>query len=147
MPGMQPDAAELFIRLVFDGQNGHDESDDEAEEAPDESPEQDPDETPGDAPVEPVVEVAARRAPQRGDGHDWPSAGCALLAGGFRVGQHIGETDRYAQRPMTRAYGPRTPYLTAAALMAITSLVGFIGFRSREAHAGGDPAIAARPPT
>jgi multidrug resistance protein len=37
------------------------------------------------------------------------------------------------------AYGPQTPYVTAAMLMALTSLIGFIGFRSREAHAGGDP--------
>jgi MFS family permease len=36
-------------------------------------------------------------------------------------------------------YGPRTPYLTAAVLMAITSLIAVIGFRSREAHEGGDP--------
>jgi hypothetical protein len=48
MPGMQPDAAELFIRLVFDGQNGHHESDDHPDEAPDESPEQHPDNTPED---------------------------------------------------------------------------------------------------
>ena len=39
-------------------------------------------------------------------------------------------------------YGSRTPYLTAAVLMAMTSLVAFIGFQSREAHAGGDPTSA-----
>jgi MFS transporter, DHA1 family, tetracycline resistance protein len=39
-------------------------------------------------------------------------------------------------------YGSRTPYVSAALLMAITSLVAFIGFQSREAHAGGDPRAA-----
>jgi len=39
-------------------------------------------------------------------------------------------------------YGPRTPYVTAATLMAITALVAVIGFRSREAHQGGDPRAA-----
>jgi multidrug resistance protein len=39
-------------------------------------------------------------------------------------------------------YGPRTPYVTAAIMMAITSLVAFAGFQSREAHAGGDPTFA-----
>jgi hypothetical protein len=45
MPGMQPDAAELFIRLVFNGENGHREAADEANEPATESTEQDPDET------------------------------------------------------------------------------------------------------
>jgi DHA1 family tetracycline resistance protein-like MFS transporter len=37
------------------------------------------------------------------------------------------------------AYGSRTPYVSAATLMAITATVAVVGFRSREAHAGGDP--------
>jgi predicted MFS family arabinose efflux permease len=36
-------------------------------------------------------------------------------------------------------YGSRMPYLTAAILMAMTSVIALIGFQSREAHAGGDP--------
>jgi len=36
-------------------------------------------------------------------------------------------------------YGPGTPYVTAAVLMAMTALVAVVGFRSREAHQGGDP--------
>lgn len=40
------------------------------------------------------------------------------------------------------AYGPRTPYVTAASLMALTGMIAVMGFRSREAHAGGDPAFA-----
>jgi hypothetical protein len=44
MPGMQPDAAELFIRLVFNGDHGRG----EADEAATETPEQDPDDTPED---------------------------------------------------------------------------------------------------
>ncbi len=39
-------------------------------------------------------------------------------------------------------YGSRTPYLTAAMLMAITAIVAMTGFRSREAHQGGDPQAA-----
>jgi multidrug resistance protein len=39
-------------------------------------------------------------------------------------------------------YGPGTPYVTAAILMAVTALVAVIGFRSREAHQGGDPIAA-----
>ena len=42
-PGMQPDAAELFIRLVFNGGN---QKDDRAGEAPTETSEEEPDETP-----------------------------------------------------------------------------------------------------
>jgi multidrug resistance protein len=41
------------------------------------------------------------------------------------------------------AYGPRTPYVSAAVLMTITAMVAVTGFRSREAHAGGDPTSAA----
>jgi hypothetical protein len=41
MPGMQPDAAELFIRLVFNGENGHREAD-EANEPAIESPSRTP---------------------------------------------------------------------------------------------------------
>ena len=37
------------------------------------------------------------------------------------------------------SYGPRTPYLSAAVLMAITATGAFIGFQSRDAHQGGDP--------
>jgi predicted MFS family arabinose efflux permease len=37
------------------------------------------------------------------------------------------------------AYGNRTPYLSAAALMLIASVVAITGLRSRDAHAGGDP--------
>ena len=40
------------------------------------------------------------------------------------------------------AYGSRTPYTTAAVLMATTALMAFIGFQSREAHEGGDPTFA-----
>ena len=40
------------------------------------------------------------------------------------------------------SYGSRTPYLSAAILMAITAMVAFIGFQSREAHQGGDPRAA-----
>lgn len=39
-------------------------------------------------------------------------------------------------------YGPRTPYVTAAVLMVMTSMVALIGFQSREAHQGGDPRAA-----
>ena len=39
-------------------------------------------------------------------------------------------------------YGSSTPYLSAAVLMAITAMVAFTGFQSREAHEGGDPAFA-----
>lgn len=37
------------------------------------------------------------------------------------------------------AYGDRTPYVSAAGLMLIASVVAIIGLRSREARAGGDP--------
>lgn len=40
------------------------------------------------------------------------------------------------------AYGNRTPYLSAATLMIIATIVAFVGLQSREAHAGGDPALA-----
>jgi multidrug resistance protein len=39
-------------------------------------------------------------------------------------------------------YGSRTPYLTAALLMLITACMAMAGFRSREAHQGGDPTFA-----
>jgi multidrug resistance protein len=37
------------------------------------------------------------------------------------------------------AYGDRMPYISAAGLMAVAAIVAMIGFRSREAHAAGDP--------
>jgi multidrug resistance protein len=40
------------------------------------------------------------------------------------------------------AYGSHMPYLTAAALMALTGMVALVGFQSRDAHQGGDPAFA-----
>ncbi|MGE3804868.1 MAG: DUF1501 domain-containing protein [Gemmataceae bacterium] len=53
------------------------------------------------------------RTPRIGDstkdgrGH-WPSAGCALLAGGgLRTGQLVGETDARAEKPRFRAYTPQ----------------------------------------
>jgi multidrug resistance protein len=40
------------------------------------------------------------------------------------------------------AYGSRNTYLSAAVLMAMTATIAFVGFQSREAHQGGDPAFA-----
>jgi integrase len=48
IPGMQPDAADLFIRLVFNGGTGHDDPEEEDGDAPPETPDQDHDETPED---------------------------------------------------------------------------------------------------
>lgn len=43
----------------------------------------------------------------------WPSTGCVLLAGGgFKTGQYIGETDRRAERPKSRPYGPQNVLAT-----------------------------------
>ena len=39
-------------------------------------------------------------------------------------------------------YGNRTPYMSAAVLLFAATLVAVYGFRTQEAHAGGDPAIA-----
>jgi MFS family permease len=39
-------------------------------------------------------------------------------------------------------YGSRMPYVTAAVLMTMTALVAVVGFRSPEAHQGGDPTFA-----
>jgi uncharacterized protein (DUF1501 family) len=53
------------------------------------------------------------RVNKTGGRDHWPSAGCALLAGGgFKVGQYIGQTDRHAERPKTRAYGPQSVLAT-----------------------------------
>jgi hypothetical protein len=53
------------------------------------------------------------RVNKTGGRDHWPSAGCALLAGGgFKMGQYIGETDRYAERPKSRAYGPQNVLAT-----------------------------------
>jgi hypothetical protein len=48
MPGMQPDAAELFIRLVFKGDNGHRKPEENADEGVTDFGEPAPDETPED---------------------------------------------------------------------------------------------------
>ena len=40
------------------------------------------------------------------------------------------------------AYGSRMPYVTAAIVMAVTALIAFAGFQSKEAHEGGDPTFA-----
>jgi MFS transporter, DHA1 family, tetracycline resistance protein len=39
-------------------------------------------------------------------------------------------------------YGSHTAYFTAATLMTLTALLALYGFRSRDAHAGGDPTFA-----
>src|SRR4029079_189535 len=53
------------------------------------------------------------RVNKTGGRDHWPSAGCALLAGGgFKVGRYIGETDRYAERPKSRPYGPQNVLAT-----------------------------------
>jgi hypothetical protein len=48
------------------------------------------------------------RVNKTGGRDHWPSAGCALLAGGgVKTGQYIGETDSHAERPKSRAYTPQ----------------------------------------
>jgi len=48
------------------------------------------------------------RVNKTGGRDHWPSAGCALLAGGgFKTGQYVGETDTHAEHPKSRAYGPQ----------------------------------------
>jgi hypothetical protein len=53
------------------------------------------------------------RVNKTGGRDHWPSAGCALLAGGgFKTGKYIGETDRRAERPKSRPYGPQNVLAT-----------------------------------
>lgn len=53
------------------------------------------------------------RVNKTGGRDHWPAAGCVLFAGGgFKTGQYIGETDRYAENPKTRPYGPQNVLAT-----------------------------------
>jgi hypothetical protein len=53
------------------------------------------------------------RVNKTGGRDHWPSAGCVLFAGGgFRTGQYVGETDRHAEQPKSRPYGPQNVLAT-----------------------------------
>ena len=60
------------------------------------------------------------RVNKTGGRDHWPSAGCALVAGGgLRMGQYVGETDSRAERPKTRAYGPQNLLATLYHVLGI----------------------------
>ncbi len=60
------------------------------------------------------------RVNKTGGRDHWPSAGCALLAGGgFKTGQSIGETDTHAERPKTRPYSPQNLLATLYQFLGI----------------------------
>ena len=60
------------------------------------------------------------RVNKTGGRDHWPSAGCALLAGGgFKTGQYIGETDTHAERPKTRPYTPQNLLATLYRFLGI----------------------------
>ena len=60
------------------------------------------------------------RVNKTGGRDHWPSAGCALLAGGgFKTGQYIGETDTHAERPKTRPYSPQNLLATLYQFLGI----------------------------
>jgi uncharacterized protein (DUF1501 family) len=60
------------------------------------------------------------RVNKTGGRDHWPSAGCALLAGGgFKTGQYIGETDTYAERPKLCAYTPQNVLATLYRFLGI----------------------------
>jgi hypothetical protein len=60
------------------------------------------------------------RVNKTGGRDHWPSAGCALLAGGgFKTGQCIGETDTHAERPKTRPYTPQNLLATLYQFLGI----------------------------
>lgn len=60
------------------------------------------------------------RVNKTGGRDHWPSAGCALLAGGgFKTGQYIGETDTHAERPKTRPYTPQNLLATLYQFLGI----------------------------
>jgi len=60
------------------------------------------------------------RVNKTGGRDHWPSAGCALVAGGgLKMGQYVGETDSRAERPKTRAYGPQNLLATLYHVLGI----------------------------
>lgn len=60
------------------------------------------------------------RVNKTGGRDHWPSAGCALLAGGgFKTGQYIGETDTHAERPKTQPYSPQNLLATLYQFLGI----------------------------
>ena len=53
------------------------------------------------------------RVNKTGGRDHWPSAGCALVAGGgLQMGQYVGETDVRAERPQSRPYSPQNLFAT-----------------------------------
>jgi hypothetical protein len=60
------------------------------------------------------------RVNKTGGRDHWPAAGSVLVAGGgLRMGQYVGETDRHAERPQTRAYNPQNLFSTLYHVMDI----------------------------
>lgn len=70
-----------------------------------------------------VVEGEFGRTPRvnKTGGRDhWPGAGCVLFAGGgLKMGQYVGETNRRAEAPITRAYNPQNVLATLYHVLGI----------------------------
>ncbi|MDB5336142.1 MAG: hypothetical protein JWN70_1761 [Planctomycetaceae bacterium] len=60
------------------------------------------------------------RVNKTGGRDHWPSSGSALIAGGgLKMGQYVGQTDRRAERPSTRPYGPQNLLATLYYVLGI----------------------------